>query len=311
MYTYGMATSTFSAELPTTVGEALEYCAGTLANSDAFFGHGTDNAWDEAVQLVLSVADLPLDADAGVLPHQLGAKQVGELTGLLKRRIEERIPLPYLLGRAWFAGLEFCCDDRAIVPRSPIAELIRNDFKPWYCGPTPGRILDLCCGGGCIGLATAHYLPGVQVDLADIDLEVLNLAAENIEKHDLIGRVTAIQSDLFKSLEGRRYDLILSNPPYVNAEDLANMPAEFHHEPSLALGSGPDGLLLTRRILATAADYLTPEGLLIVEVGNSWLAVEETFPTVPFTWLEFEHGGHGVFAMSALELEEFRACFAQ
>ena len=306
-----METPPFSSELPTTVGEALDYCAGTLANSDAFFGHGTDNAWDEAVQLVLSVADLPLDADAGALPHRLGADQVGELTSLLQRRIEERIPLPYLLGRAWFAGLEFYCDARAIVPRSPIAELIRNDFKPWYYGPAPGRILDLCCGGGCIGLATAHYLPGVQVDLVDIDPDVLKLTSDNIEKLDLTSRVTAIQSDLFQSLENTRYDLILSNPPYVSAEDLANMPAEFYHEPSLALGSGPDGLALTRKILDRAADYLTPEGLLIVEVGNSWVALEETFPTVPFTWLEFEHGGHGVFAMSARELEEFRACFAQ
>lgn len=309
-YTGRMEKTSPPADLPGTVGEALDYCAQTLERSNVFFGHGTDNAWDEAVQLVLAVAELPLNAGDGVLPHPLPREVATRLMGLLHRRVDENIPLPYLLGRAWFAGLEFHSDPRAIIPRSPIAELIRNDFHPWYAGPAPQRVLDLCCGGGCIGLATAHYLPGVKVDLADIDNDALGLARENVEKLGLGARCSVVQSDLFQALGDHRYDLILSNPPYVDRADLASMPAEFEHEPALALGSGADGLNLTRIILAQALDHLTPHGMLIVEVGNSWEALEEAYPGVPFMWLEFEYGGHGVFALSAKELQEYGASFA-
>ena len=259
------------------------------------------------MQLVLSVADLPLDSDDGVLPHPLDDEAFARLHALLQRRITEHLPTPYLLGRAWFAGLEFRCDQRAIIPRSPIAELILHDFQPWYSGPEPRRILDLCCGGGCIGLAVAHYFPGVEVDLLDIDPEALDLARENVAKLGLGNRVRVLQSNLFDALEDVRFDLILSNPPYVDATDLATMPAEFHHEPELALGSGPDGLDLTRSILAGAANFLNDTGLLVVEVGNSWTALEEAYPRLPFTWLEFERGGHGVFALSARELQDYSA----
>jgi ribosomal protein L3 glutamine methyltransferase len=229
------------------------------------------------------------------------------LQELLRRRITEHLPLPYLLGRAWFAGLEFYCDPRAIIPRSPIAELILHGFQPWYGGPQPRRVLDLCCGGGCIGLAVAHYFPGVEVDLLDIDPGALDLARENVALLGLGQRVNVVQSNLFDALREVRYDLILSNPPYVDASDLASMPAEFHHEPELALGSGPDGLVLTRSILARAADFLHDTGLLVVEVGNSWTALEQAYPTVPFTWVEFEQGGHGVLALSARELQDYSA----
>ncbi|RLQ20199.1 50S ribosomal protein L3 N(5)-glutamine methyltransferase [Seongchinamella sediminis] len=289
-----------------TVGQAIQYCWEQLHDSAVFYGHGTDNPWDEAVQLVLAVAGLPADAGDGVLPHVVSVTQRAEIERLLKRRIEEHVPLPYLLGKAWFAGLEFGCDPRAIIPRSPIAELILHDYQPWYAGPEPARILDMCCGGGCIGLAAAYYSKA-RVDLVDLDPEALALAAENRERLGLAHRVQIHQSDLFDALAPQRYDLILSNPPYVDAGDLASMPAEYHHEPELALGSGPDGLSLTRRILARAADYLSDTGLLVVEVGNSWEALEAAYPRVPFTWLEFEHGGHGVFALSAAELQEFSA----
>ncbi len=292
---------------PATVGEALEYCSQALQDSDVYFGHGTDNAWDEAVQLVLAVADLPLDSDDGVLPHPLDEAQFDRLQALLQQRICEHRPLPYLLRRAWFAGLEFHCDERAIIPRSPIAELILNEFQPWYSGPPPRRVLDLCCGGGCIGLAVAHYYPDIEVDLADIDPDALALARENAEALGLADRVNILQSDLFAALQGRRYDLILSNPPYVDSEDLAALPAEYRHEPELALGSGADGLDLTRALLAAAADHLVDSGLLVVEVGNSWAALEQAYPQVPFTWLEFEHGGHGVFALTARELQDYGA----
>ena len=301
-----MQTQDGQAPDPETVGEAIEYCYEQLNASDAFFGHGTDNPWDEAVQLVLSVAELPVDADDGVLPHPVTAIHWQRISELLDRRIREHQPLPYLLGRAWFAGLEFACDERAIVPRSPIAELILNDYAPWYSGPVPRRILDLCCGGGCIGLAAAHYNPGARVDLVDLDQQALALAKENREKLGLEDRVTLYHSDLFASLPRECYDLILSNPPYVDAADLASMPAEYHREPELALGSGSDGLTLTRQILSRAADYLADSGLLVVEVGNSWEALEEVYPDVPFTWLEFEHGGHGVFALTARELQDYR-----
>lgn len=295
------------AAIPRTVGEALQYCSETLSGSDVFFGHGTDNPWDESVQLVLSVADLPLDSDDGVLPHPLDSAAFARLEALLRARIQQHTPLPYLLGKAWFAGLEFICDERAIIPRSPLAELIVNEFQPWYSGPAPRRVLDLCCGGGCIGLAVAHYFPDVLVDLADIDPAALALARENTQAMGLADRVNVIESDVFSALGEVRYDVILSNPPYVDAQDLAELPAEFRHEPELALGSGPDGLDLTRRILRDSRRFLADSGLLVVEVGNSWAALEEAYPLVPFTWLEFEHGGHGVFALSARELQDYGA----
>ncbi len=307
-YTGAMRSPPEQQPLPATVGEALAYAAEALETSGACFGHGTDNPWDEAVQLVLAVAGLPVDADDSVLPLALDEPQLARLQALLRRRTDERVPLPYLLGRAWFAGLEFHCDERAIIPRSPIAELILTDFQPWYPGPsTPRRILDLCCGGGCIGLAVAHYFPEAAVDLADIDAGALELAAENAAALGLADRVRLFRSDLFSAIPAGRYDLILSNPPYVDAADLAAMPTEYHHEPERALGSGPDGLDLTRRILRDAGNFLAEAGLLVVEVGNSASALEHAFPRVPFTWLEFERGGHGVFALTAQEMEEYRA----
>ncbi len=259
--------------------------------------------------MVLAIADLPIDSGDGVLPQPLGDQALVRLQDLMRRRINEHLPLPYLLGRAWFAGLEFRCDPRAIIPRSPIAELILSGFQPWYAGSGPTRLLDLCCGGGCIGLAVAHYFPDTHVDLLDIDSAALDLARENATLLGLEDRTTIIESNLFEALADVRYDLIVSNPPYVDAADLAAMPAEFCHEPERALGCGVDGLDLTRRILAAAASFLRPDGLLIVEVGNSWTALEEAYPSVPFTWVEFEHGGEGVFTLTAQELQEYRTSF--
>lgn len=291
----------------TRIAQALEATCDALASAELCYGHGCDNPWDEAVQLVLSVAGMPVDADASVLETELDKTQLTQIEQLLHRRIEERIPLPYLLGRAWFAGLELRCDPRAIVPRSPIGELILDGFSPWYSGPGPKAVLDLCCGGGAIGLAVAHYYPACQVDLLDLDESALALARENAAYLGLASRVQILQSDLFTAVAGRRYDILLSNPPYVDAADLAAMPREYRHEPELALGSGADGLDLTRHILARATDFLEPHGLLVVEVGNSWPALEAAFPRVAFTWLEFERGGHGVFALTAEELRAYRA----
>lgn len=306
-----MNTSDAKSDPPKTVGQALQYCSDALEAGNVYFGHGTDNAWDEAVHLVLSVADLPLDSDDIELHRPLGDGVLARIEQLLQRRIAEQLPLPYLLGRAWFAGLEFLCDPRAIIPRSPIAELILNGFQPWYAGDEPRRVLDLCCGGGCIGLAVARYFPGAHVDLLDIDSQALALARENAAMLGLQDRVTILQSDLFEALAEGDYDLIISNPPYVDAGDLAAMPAEYRHEPERALGSGVDGLDITRRILSRARKYLRDNGLLIVEVGNSWPALEEAYADVPFTWVEFEHGGEGVFMLSAGELEEYRTRWSE
>ncbi|MEP1471555.1 MAG: 50S ribosomal protein L3 N(5)-glutamine methyltransferase [Halieaceae bacterium] len=292
---------------PTTIGDALTIAHERLVASDVFFGHGTDNPWDEAVQLVLAAAELPADSGEEVLPVALGEDAWLRAQGMLGRRINEHVPLPYLTGVAWFAGLQFGCDERAIIPRSPLAEVIHDNFQPWYSGSAPRRILDLCCGGGCIGLAAAYYHPDISVDLVDLDPDALALASENIGRYELQGRVRAVQSDLFTALAQERYDVILSNPPYVDAADIASMPAEYHHEPALALASGADGLNLTRRILAQAHNYLTPDGLLLIEVGNSWEALDAAYPELPLTWLEFEQGGHGVLALSAAELQDYHA----
>ncbi len=289
-------------ESPETIGAAIErVCAGFEA-SDLFYGHGSDNAWDEAVFLVLAAIGLPLDADSSVAAEPLSASQWTRIGDWYTQRVFERKPLPYLMGRAWFAGIEFLCDERALVPRSPLAEVIQNNYAPWWQSDSPQRLLDLCCGGGCIGIAAAMYGESLDVVLADIDENALNLAEENIAFHQLGDRVRAVQSDLWSSLEGQRFDIILSNPPYVDASDLASMPAEYHAEPPIGLGSGSDGLDASRVILKRAAEFLNPGGLLFLEVGNSWEALEELLaPSAP-TWLEFESGGHGVMVARAEDL---------
>jgi len=302
-----MTPSLDSQQAPASIAEGIQICEQALIAGEVFFGHGTDNAWDEAVQLVLAACGLAADSDASVANQPIGEQQWRCVQAWLKARIQDRVPLPYLTGRAWFAGLAFCCDERALVPRSPLAELILDDFQPWYAGAGPHTMLDLCCGGGSIGVAAAVHCPTLRVDLADIDERALSLAEENIALHDVGSRVSIIASDLFDSLPPRQYDLILSNPPYVDARDLVSMPPEYHREPPRGLGSGQDGLDLTRRILAQAQRYLSDTGLLVVEVGNSWAALETAYPQFPFTWIEFSRGGHGVFVMQARELQEFAA----
>jgi ribosomal protein L3 glutamine methyltransferase len=294
-----------------TVAEALEYCARQLESADVFYGHGTDNAWDEAVQLVLFHANIPLDSDHSVVDTSITPEVSRRIGETLTRRIESRTPLPYLLGVAHFAGIEFKCDERAIIPRSPIAELILNQFQPWYTGPEPKRALDMCCGGGSIGLALAHLYPGVRVDLLDIDGQALSLAAENSERLGLTDRVRLLKSSGLDALGEEKYDLILCNPPYVDATELAAMPAEYHAEPEISLASGADGLDFTRQFLAQVGQHLEPRGLLILEVGASWPALEDAYPQVPFTWVELAQGGEGIFVMSAQEWQDYSESFLQ
>ncbi|WOJ94014.1 50S ribosomal protein L3 N(5)-glutamine methyltransferase [Congregibacter variabilis] len=289
---------------PDTLGDALEQTHRALNNAELFYGHGSDSAWDEAVFLVLSAAGLSLSSDDKVLTQHLSHDVWETALRWLRGRIEDRQPLPYLTGRAWFAGLEFHCDKRALVPRSPLAEVIRNEYRPWYSEGVPNRLLDLCCGGGCIGIAAAVYQPGLEVLLADIDHDALALAQENIALHEMGGRVRALQSDLMDSIGDERFDIILCNPPYVDAADLASMPQEYQCEPPRGLGSGDDGLDLARRILRGASQHLSPQGLLFLELGNSWAALDDELSGVALTWLEFSEGGHGVLLVRAQELPD-------
>ncbi len=285
------------------VRDYIRWGASRFSEAKLFMGHGTDSAWDEAVQLVLFSLHLPRDSGPEVLDARLATSERKEVIATLERRIAERIPASYITGEAWFSGLPFNVDARVLVPRSPIAELIEQGFEPWL-SQEPARILDLCTGSGCIGIACALTFPNSQVDISDISTEALAVAQSNIDRHQVEDQVEAIESDLFAGLHGNQYDLIVSNPPYVNEGDLASMPDEYHAEPSIGLGSGKDGLDFTRRLLAEAEQYLSEDGVLIVEVGNSWMELDDQFPLLPFTWIEFERGGHGVFVLTAQQLRE-------
>ena len=288
------------------IRDLLRFTVSRFAASPIYFGHGTDNVWDEAVQLVLRSLHLPLENNNLFLDARLTRSERELILERVERRVNERIPIAYLLGEAWFMGMPFNVDEHVLVPRSPIGELLENGLQPWLGSTQVQRILDLCTGSGCIGIGAATVFDEAEVDLSDISADALAVAESNIELHGLESRVRAIQSDVFDNIEGR-YDVIVSNPPYVDAEDLADMPAEYHHEPELGLAAGDDGLDIAHRIVAQAADYLTDDGLLIVEVGNSWGAMDDAYPDLPLTWLEFENGGDGVFLVTARDLREWQA----
>lgn len=285
------------------IADFVRFAATQFHQADLYFGHGTDNPWDEAVAVVLQMLDLPSDYPQSMLGAKVLSEEKKHLIHAIKTRVTQRKPLAFITNKAYFAGLEFFVDERVLVPRSPIAELIHNDFYPWLEADNP-KILDLCCGSGCIGLAIAAFIDDAEVVMSDISEDALTVAEINIERLGLYHKARAVQSDLFDGLEGEQFDLIVSNPPYVDAEDLADMPQEYHHEPEIGLGSGNDGLDITRQILETASHYLTEQGVLIVEVGNSWPALEETFPEVDFHWIEFEQGGDGVFVLTKKQLLE-------
>lgn len=287
------------------IRDFLRWAASEFTAAQLFYGHGTDNPWDEAEQLVLHVLHMAPPLADEWLDARLTSDERARVVDHIRRRIEERIPAAYITGRAWFAGLPFVVDERVLVPRSPLAELIEKRFAPWLTAE-PCEILDLCTGSGCIGIACAYQFPDAAVQLSDISFDALAVAEENIQQHGLSERVFALQSDLFENLQGQVFDLIVSNPPYVDAEDMASLPDEFHAEPELGLASGDDGLDFTRRLLAEAADYLTDDGVLVVEVGNSWPALAATYPSLPFVWVEFARGGHGVFVLTAQDLRAAR-----
>ncbi|WP_419810981.1 50S ribosomal protein L3 N(5)-glutamine methyltransferase [Bacterioplanoides sp.] len=284
-----------------TVQDLVRWSVSRMAEAGIYFGHGTDNPQDESVLLVTHALGLPWNQADQWRDCRLTRSERETVVSLLVTRIEQRVPAPYLVGEAWFCGLPYLVDERVLIPRSPIAELIETNFQPWL-QHQPKRIMDLCTGSGCIGIACAMQFPDAEVELLDISFDALAVAEENIQRLEVHDRVVALQSDLFSAAHGR-YDLIVSNPPYVDADDMACLPDEFHHEPELALAAGNDGLDLVRIMLKQARDHLTDDGVLVVEVGNSWPALADAHPQLPFQWQEFERGGHGVFVLRAKDLD--------
>ncbi|MGN6190644.1 MAG: 50S ribosomal protein L3 N(5)-glutamine methyltransferase [Rhodanobacteraceae bacterium] len=287
-----------------TIVDLIRYAASRFNAAGLTFGHSHDNAIDEATHLVLSCLHLPPDLPPAYGSARVTAIEKNRVLSLIDRRIETREPVAYLVGEAWFAGMPFKSDARALVPRSPIAELIEDGFSPWLDGRDVERALDLCTGSGCIGIAMAAHNPHWRVDVADISDDALALARENIALHQLDMHVRAVRSDLFSGLAGERYDLIVSNPPYVTDDEYAALPGEYAHEPKLGLTAGVDGLDIALRILRDAADHLTDDGLLIVEVGESEHALNALLPGVPFVWIEFKVGPMGVFALERHDLDQ-------
>jgi len=295
-------TSRKTVALPT-AAKALAKAARRLARSEVYFGHGTETPEDDAAALLYYVMGWTSPPAAARWQRPLTRRQQAAYEALLELRIGTRQPAVYLTGTTWFAGLPLRTDARALVPRSPLAELIEQQFSPWVDPAQVRTILDLCTGGGCIALACAHHLPGTRVDATDISAEALSLARENRLALGLTRRVRLVESDHFKALRGRRYDIIVSNPPYVGEREWRSLPAEYRHEPKLGLAAGKDGLDSVRVILAQAARHLEPKGILVVEVGNTEAAVRKRWPRMPFTWLEFERGGGGVFLLTREQLQ--------
>jgi len=292
-----------------TIRDFIRWSVSCFNEKGLTFGHGTETAWDEAVALILHSLYLPHDINPVVLDARLTEIEREKLIKLISQRINDRIPVPYLTHEAWFAGLSFYVDERVLIPRSPIAELIEKEFQPWIEHHAITHILDLCTGSGCIAIACAHAFPNAHIDASDISEEALAVAKMNIIRHQAEDQITLYPSNLFSSLPTKQYDVIVSNPPYVDAEDMSTLPPEYLHEPKLGLAAGKSGLDIVLKILQHAPQFLSPQGILIVEVGNSEQALSEKFPDVPFTWLEFERGGGGVFLLTQKQLLDYQHLF--
>lgn len=293
-----------------TVRDFIRWGASQFRAADLSFAHGMASAFDEAAYLTFHALHLPVDTPNMYFDSRLTLSEKQAVFTLLQARVTTRKPAAYLTHEGWFCGLPFYVDERVLVPRSPLAEYIEKQFYPWVDAEQVNSILDLCTGSGCIGIASAYAFPGAQVDLGELSEDALAVAQINIDKHGVDGVVETIYSDLFSNLQERRYDIIVSNPPYVDADDMAALTDEFKHEPEMGLASGHDGLIHTHRILREAADHLNANGILVVEVGNSQFALQEAYPTVAFEWLEFERGGDGVFLLTKEQLDAHKTDFA-
>jgi len=292
-----------------TIRDLMRWGASCFKQAGLSFGHGTDNVFDEALVLVSHALHLPFQFPEHYLAAHVTAEERDAALALIQQRIETRKPAAYLTHEAWFAGLPFYVDERVLVPRSPLAERIEQGFEPWLQSDAIERVLDLCTGSGCIAVACAAHFENAHVDAVDICDDALTIARRNVERHDLQDWVQVIKSDLFEAVELRRYQLIISNPPYVSAEEMQQLPDEYRHEPEIGLVAGSEGLDVVIRILAQAASHLEADGILVVEVGNSRELLSASFPGVPFLWLEFERGGHGVFLLDAQQVQQYQPLF--
>ncbi|AFJ02832.1 Protein-N(5)-glutamine methyltransferase PrmB, methylates LSU ribosomal protein L3p [Methylophaga frappieri] len=290
-----------------TLRDFLRWTTSRFEETGLFFGHGTEDAFNDASQLILHHLNLPVgEVPELFLDARLTSAEKTALMILIKKRIEERVPVPYLTQEAWFLGLPFYVDERVLIPRSPFAELISDRFSPWLSSPDDtSHILDMCTGGGCIAIALAHVFPDADIDAVDISDAALEVAKINQHKHQLQDRLHLITSDLWQNLADKQYDLIVSNPPYVSDDEMADLPAEYRHEPVDALRADDNGLALVRQIIIGAATHLTENGLLFVEVGHSDVTVMETWPEMDFLWLSFEQGGQGIFMLTQQQCVDF------
>jgi ribosomal protein L3 glutamine methyltransferase len=292
-----------------TINELITHGEQLFDAAELYFGHGTDNSADEAAYIVLFLTNnLPIPENINT-DVRVSVNEKKKIIDVFNRRINEKTPAAYLLGEAWFVGMPFIVSEDVLVPRSPFAELIGDQFSPWVNVNKVHNILDLCTGSGCIGIGCATFFPDATVDLADISEKALSIAKRNIEKHDLSNRVSTVQSDLYGGLNDKSYDLIVCNPPYVGHDELSSLPDEFYKEPQIGLDGGVSGLDLVHNILAGASDYLNDGGFLYVEVGNTDEVLQECYPSVPFLWQEFEYGGHGVFMLTKQQLIEYKNLF--
>ncbi len=286
-----------------TLRDLLRFAVSRFNEAQLFFGHGSDNAWDEAVYLLLRSLHLPLDRLEPFLEARLTSDERSLVLRLIERRIQERLPVAYLTNEAWLGEYRFYVDQRVIVPRSFIAELLREQLAPWLDdADAVTSVLDLCTGSGCLAILAAHSFPAASIDAVDLSPDALAVARRNVADYDLAARIRLVEGNLFAAVKSQRYDLIISNPPYVNAAAMATLPDEYRHEPELALASGDDGLDLTRAILAAARRHLQPHGLLVVEIGHNREALETAFPATPFTWLDTSAGDQYVFLLHRDEL---------
>ena len=293
----------------TTVRDFIRWGASRFGEAGLVFGHGTDNALDESAALVMHALHLGRDLPDDYLDAVLNETERQQVMHLIESRVSTRKPAAYLIHEAWFAGLPFYVDERVLVPRSPIAELIANRFSPWVVPERIGSILDLCTGSGCIAIACAYAFPDARVLATDISADALAVARENINRHGLAQRVQLLESSLFERIDERQFDLIVSNPPYVSHEEVQQLPHEFHHEPVLGLSAGEDGLDVVVQILKNASRHLRDNGILVVEVGCSQQALVGQYPDIPFLWLDFEQGGEGVFLLEQIQLKRHQPDF--